>query len=70
MTDSSSPPDVAPATAPLDALLAAPPRVVNIGLPGFAEDLAARGASVVHVKWQPPAGGDPELRALLAKMGG
>jgi FdrA protein len=51
-------------------LLAAGPRVVNIGLEMFAASLAARGASVVHVEWSPPAGGDARLAALLDKLRG
>ena len=38
-------------------LLASPPRVINIGLRGFADDLAARGVAVAHVDWRPPAPG-------------
>ena len=49
-------------------LLAAAPRVVNVGLEMFAANLAARGASVVHVEWSPPAGGDSRLAGLLEKL--
>jgi hypothetical protein len=35
-------------------LLAGPARVINIGLAGFARDLAANGAPVVQVDWTPP----------------
>lgn len=37
----------------IDALLAGPVRVINIGLEGFARDLAANGAPVVQVDWKP-----------------
>ena len=50
------------------ALLAAPPRVINIGLELFAENLASQGAQVVHVRWSPPAGGNSQLADLLAKL--
>src|SRR5262249_41883754 len=53
---------------PVDQLLATPPKVVNVGLEGFAEDLARAGVAVVHVDWRPPAGGDPRLRALLERL--
>ena len=46
-------------------LLAGPVRVVNIGLPGFAHDLATNGAPVVQLDWAPPAAGKPELLAAL-----
>jgi FdrA protein len=51
-----------------DSLLAAPPRVINVGLELFAENLASQGAPVVHVRWSPPAGGDARLAGLLAKL--
>jgi hypothetical protein len=38
----------------IGALLAGPLGVVNIGLEGFARDLAANGAAVAHVDWSPP----------------
>ena len=50
-------------------LLTDPVHVINIGLPGFAEDLVVLGVAVIHVDWAPPAGGDPELGRLLAKLG-
>jgi FdrA protein len=50
------------------ALLAAPPRVINVGLELFAENLASQGAQVVHVRWTPPAGGNARLAGLLAKL--
>ena len=54
---------------PVAALLSAGPKVVNIGLAGFSDDLRARGAPVVHVDWSPPAGGDQDLIDLLEKLG-
>ena len=53
---------------PPNDLLAAPPRVVNIGLELFANDLKAIGAQVVHVQWSPPAGGNARLAGLLDKL--
>jgi hypothetical protein len=50
------------------ALLATGPRLLNVGLESFADDLTRRGVPVQHVAWQPPAGGDAtrarELDAL------
>ncbi|PYM53554.1 MAG: hypothetical protein DMD79_26215 [Candidatus Rokuibacteriota bacterium] len=54
--------------APIDRLLARPPRVLNVGLESFAGDLARAGVAGVHVDWRPPAGGDPRLAALLARL--
>jgi hypothetical protein len=53
-----------------NALLAAPPRVINVGLELFAANLARLGAKVVHVQWSPPAGGNPNLASLLTKLQG
>ena len=53
-------------TEDLKSLLAAPPRIVNVGLDTFARDLRAHGNQVVQVDWVPPAGGDAALAGLLA----
>jgi hypothetical protein len=50
------------------SLLGRPPRVVNVGIRGFASDLAARGVPVVHVDWRPPAGGDDALAGMLGRL--
>lgn len=42
--------------------------VVNIGLRGFYDDLTAQKKHVVHVDWRPPAGGNPQLQAILERM--
>ena len=52
------------------SLLAAAPRVVNVGLELFAVNLAEHGAEVVHVQWSPPAGGNAHLVSLLDKLRG
>ncbi len=49
-------------------VLTEPLKVVNLGLDAFAESLQAQGANVVSVDWQPPAGGDPELAAMLEDL--
>lgn len=43
--------------------------VINVGLDKFATELADHDVPVVHLDWKPPAGGDPQLAALLSKMG-
>jgi FdrA protein len=53
-----------------DDLLESEPRVINVGLRSFADDLAACNVSVVHVDWSPPAVADPRIATLLAKLGG
>jgi FdrA protein len=52
-----------------NTLLDEPLKVVNIGLEGFADELAEQGIAVVHLDWAPPAGGDPALARLLSKLG-
>ncbi|MEW5827182.1 MAG: DUF1116 domain-containing protein [Candidatus Bipolaricaulota bacterium] len=42
--------------------------VANLGLRTFADSLRNAGASVVHVDWRPPAGGDPDLARLLETL--
>jgi FdrA protein len=44
-------------------------KVVNIGVPNFADDLRSQDIEVVHVDWKPPAGGDIEMLKLLGKLG-
>src|SRR5919198_630024 len=39
----------------MSSLLGGPPRVINIGLAGFARDLAANGVAAVQVDWRPPS---------------
>lgn len=54
---------------PAARLLQGPITVINIGLEGFATELAARSTPVCQVDWRPPAGGDEKLADLLAKLG-
>ncbi len=42
--------------------------VVNIGIKPFYEDLKSENVKVAHVDWEPPAGGDEEMVALLDKI--
>jgi len=42
--------------------------VVNIGIRPFYEDLKKLNVKVAHVDWEPPAGGDEEVTALLDKI--
>ena len=49
-------------------LLEGPPRVINIGLSSFADDLKKHDAEIVKVDWSPPARGNIELANLLAKL--
>jgi hypothetical protein len=44
--------------------------VVNVGLPMFADAVAAQGRAVATVDWRIPAGGEPELVAALARLYG
>ena len=53
----------------LNGLLVRPPVVINVGLEGFARELDTCDVQVVHVDWSPPAGGDPRMAALLARLG-
>ena len=44
--------------------------VVNVGLPMFADAVAAQGRPAVQVDWRAPAGGDPEVLAALLRVSG
>ena len=52
----------------IDQILATPVAAINLGVEDFAESLEAQGAQVLHVNWTPPAGGDPEIIAILDKI--
>ena len=52
----------------LDDLLEQGPIAINIGVQDFSESLKAQGAEVIHVDWNPPAGGDRELLDLLDQL--
>lgn len=43
--------------------------VLNIGLEGFAQELADQGIVVTQLNWSPPAGGDAEMADILSKLG-
>jgi hypothetical protein len=44
-------------------------KVVNLGLPSFADDLESQGVVVMRVDWKPPAGGDEKMLKLLERLG-
>jgi len=52
----------------IDRLLATPVAAINLGVEDFADNLEAQDAQVVHVTWTLPAGGDPEIIAILDKI--
>ncbi len=52
----------------VDKLLATPVTAINLGVEDFADNLETQGAQVIHVNWTPPAGGDPEIIAILDKI--
>ncbi len=52
----------------VDELLRGKIEVVNIGVEDFADTLRDQGIQVVHVRWSPPAGGDPEMMKILEKL--
>lgn len=43
-------------------------QALNIGLAGFAEPIAAAGATVLNLDWRPPAEADGELGMLIARL--
>lgn len=43
-------------------------KVINVGISSFAQDLKSQGTAVIQVDWQPPAGGNKKIQALLARV--
>jgi FdrA protein len=43
-------------------------KVINLGLPQFAQSLEQQEVDVVHILWTPPAGGDQEMIDLLDQL--
>jgi hypothetical protein len=43
-------------------------KVVNVGLQGFADNIATAGGQVTHLSWAPPAGADAALGWKLAGL--
>jgi hypothetical protein len=52
----------------MSALFGKPLKVINLGIRGFADPVAAAGAEVVNVEWQPPAGGEINVGNTLARL--
>ena len=52
----------------IDRLLSSPIQASNVGVEDFAENLESQEVEVVHVNWTPPAGGDPEIIAILDQI--
>ncbi|MHA1971504.1 MAG: fdrA domain protein [Candidatus Hodarchaeales archaeon] len=52
----------------IDKMLAEGPKVINLGLRSFSDTCETQGVKVTHVRWKPPAGGDPELIELLNRL--
>ena len=43
-------------------------QVINLGIASFSEDLKKQNVPVVHVDWNPPAGGNKKVASLLDKL--
>ncbi len=43
-------------------------RALSVGVDLFADALGTQGVPVTRVDWRPPAGGDPEIASLLARV--
>jgi len=52
------------------AVLHQPLAAINVGLESFTGSLMAQSAPVIQVDWQPPAGGNEKLMAILERMRG
>lgn len=54
--------------ASLNNLFTSPVKIINVGLPSFFADLRSQGITAVQVDWQPPAGGNAKVAALLDRV--
>lgn len=52
----------------VEELFGNPPRVINLGLPSFGQDLADQGLTTLDPEWQPPAGGDEKAVSVLTRL--
>jgi hypothetical protein len=52
----------------MTTLFGAELRVINAGADLFADALEAQGVPVSRLDWRPPAGGDAEIAAILARL--
>jgi len=50
------------------AVLHRPLAAINVGLESFTESLIAQDVPAIQVDWQPPAGGNEKLMAILERM--
>ena len=57
-----------PDKQPRAGLLEGRPRVINVGLAMFADDLVRQDVDVVQVDWRHPAGGDMPISRLLSLL--
>jgi FdrA protein len=63
------PPPVEDAFTPIDpAAFEEPLAAINVGLESFYDSLQSQKARTIQVDWRPPAGGNEQLMAILAKM--
>lgn len=62
---SANAPEVPEATA---KLLSGKPRVINLGLPSFADTVHRYEGKVVQFDWRPVAGGNKKLANILSKL--
>ena len=52
----------------MKSLFQQPLKVANVGLPAFADNIAAAGGAVTQLHWAPPAGADADLGWRLAML--
>lgn len=60
--------EVNPEIAKITELISEKPRVINIGLSGFADTVQENGGQVVQYQWAPIAGGNERLAKILDAM--
>lgn len=52
----------------LEEFLSQKPKVINVGIESFYEELKKLGVEAIHVDWRPPAMGDENLLKILDEI--
>ena len=52
----------------INELFGKEPKVINMGLDSFGDDLKEQNIKTVQMRWRPPAGGSKKMMSLLSKL--
>lgn len=52
----------------IEEFLSQKPKVINLGIEIFYDELKRQGVETIHVDWRPPAMGDESLLKILDEI--